>query len=149
PPAKRSPMMPDPTTAASRKAVPRASATARRATALLSGRLHGADKGAHELPLDLRRDRVNVDAFAAQELSGVFNVVDARRLYLDRLKARFCKLADVFAFLKRASNATDPQQHAFPNFGRHFSARHNVGGGETASWLQDAECFQQHAALVG
>jgi hypothetical protein len=53
----------------SRKAAPRASATARRATAFLFGWLQGADEGAHELPLDLRRDYVHIYAFAPQELS--------------------------------------------------------------------------------
>src|ERR1700677_4244984 len=58
PPASRSPMIPDPTTAANRKAVPRASATARRVTALLRDRFNRADKGAHEFVFHLRRDRV-------------------------------------------------------------------------------------------
>jgi hypothetical protein len=46
------PIMPDPTTAASRKAVAMASATARRATALLRGRFHGTNERAHKLPVD-------------------------------------------------------------------------------------------------
>src|ERR1700684_3419014 len=66
PPANRSPMMPDPTTAANRKAVPRSSATARRTTAFLRGRLHGANKGAHEFTIHLGRDRVYVNALAGE-----------------------------------------------------------------------------------
>src|SRR5580658_7116493 len=67
PSASRSPMMPEPTTAARRKAVPSASATARRTTTLLRGWLNSADKCAHEFVLHLRRDRVDIDAFAGQE----------------------------------------------------------------------------------
>src|SRR6185312_10233930 len=63
PPASRSPMIPEPITAASRNAVPRNSATARRATAVLGGWLHGTNERADEFVLDLRRDFVGVDAF--------------------------------------------------------------------------------------
>src|ERR1700728_3788670 len=91
PPLSRSPMIPEPTTAASRKAVPKASATTRRATALLRVRFHGADASAHELVFHLRRDRVHADAFACEKLSCIVDVVDAGRLNVDQVKPRLCE----------------------------------------------------------
>jgi hypothetical protein len=93
PAASRSPMMSEPTTAA-KNAVPRASATARRATALLCGRLHGTDKRAHEFPLNLRRDGVHVDAFTHEKLPRVFDVINAGRLNVDLLEAGFGELCE-------------------------------------------------------
>src|SRR5580698_7985707 len=84
PPARRSPMIPDPTTAARRNAVPRNSATARRpisivrfaASPRLCLRFDSANKRAHKLALYLRRDGVHINARTDQELSRILNVVD-------------------------------------------------------------------------
>ena len=64
PPANRSPMIPDPTTEASNRAVPTASATTRRPTSFLRARLRGAHKCAHELALHQGRDPIHVYAFS-------------------------------------------------------------------------------------
>src|SRR6202453_1035485 len=74
PAASRSPMMPDPTTAASKKAVPSISATARRATLLLgrgfTAGFDSSDESAHKFVSHLRRNRIHVDPFTCQELAG-------------------------------------------------------------------------------
>src|SRR5258708_5749642 len=64
PAASRSPMIPEPTTAISKNAVPRPSVAARRPTARLlrQCRFHRAYEGAHELFIDLGRDCVHIDA---------------------------------------------------------------------------------------
>src|ERR1700677_1522121 len=83
PPASLSPMMPDPMTAANRKAVPRASATARRATALLgrgfTAGFESSDKSTHEFVFHLRRNRIHVDPFTCKELARVLDAVYAGR----------------------------------------------------------------------
>src|ERR1700680_1474709 len=89
PPASRSPMMPEPTTAASRKAVPSASATARRATALLRSRFNRAGKTPPEFVFHLWRDTVHVDALARQELPRVLDAVNSGWLDIYGFKSGF------------------------------------------------------------
>ncbi len=45
---------------------------------------------AHELALDLRRDGINVNVLADEEIAGVLDAIDARRLHLDGTKAGLC-----------------------------------------------------------
>src|SRR6266852_5714126 len=93
PPARRSPMMPEPTTAASRKAVPSASLAARRSTAFLGGkRLHGADESAHKFPFDLESEGVGIDTFAGEKLPGVREAVNAGGLDIDAVETRLRQL---------------------------------------------------------
>ena len=47
-------------------------------------RLRRAHERAHELAVDLGRERVDVESFASEELARVFDVVDAGRLDADR-----------------------------------------------------------------
>src|SRR5580658_5270506 len=101
PPASRSPMMPDPMTAANRKAVPSPSATARRTTALLRSRFHGADESAHEFVLDQGRDGIHVDTFATQELARVLDAIDASGLDVDAVESGLSQLGRIFANLQR------------------------------------------------
>src|SRR5271166_3320381 len=79
PPAKRSAMMPEPTMAISRNAVPRASVAARRTTAslLCVGWFHGAEEGAEKLSVNLRRDRVDVDSLPGEKFPRVLGAIDA------------------------------------------------------------------------
>ena len=75
PPARRSPMMPEPTTVARRNAVPSASAVSFRTVVICSGaaagstarsrRLRCTNKRAHELALDLECDSIDVNSFCS------------------------------------------------------------------------------------
>src|SRR5258708_13683106 len=95
PAASHSPIMPEPTTAIRRKAVPRASAAACRTTACLlrSFRFHRAHKSAHELFIDLLRDRIHVNARRRKKLAGVRYPIDSRGFDLDLLKPACRELA--------------------------------------------------------
>jgi len=55
--------------------------------------------------LDLRRDRVDIDALAGQKLAGVFDIVDPSRLDPDRLESRGLELPAIVALVQRAGNA--------------------------------------------
>src|ERR1700690_2937491 len=96
PPDKRSPMIPEPTTAASNSAVPAVSETGLRAmvgTSSTGGnRLDGPNKCAEKLPVHLRGDRVYVNALTAEKCPGIRDPVDPRRLDTDLLESRRLQL---------------------------------------------------------
>ena len=69
---------------------------------------HGADEGAHEFSIDLRGDRVHVDALAGEKFARVFDAIDARGLDVDGLEASRCELRAVIVFFERAGDAADP-----------------------------------------
>src|SRR5260221_9573308 len=82
PPLRRSPIIPEPTTAASGRAVPIPSTASLRARLMDShgasargGRFRGANKGAHELPFHLGSDSVHIDPFSSEKRPSVFNAV--------------------------------------------------------------------------
>src|SRR5215468_3883733 len=143
PPARRSPITPEPITVASSNAVPTASATAPRA------RLARANERAHEHAIDLRRDRVGVDTGAGQEITGIFHSVDSCRLHVDSLEAGLGKLIAVLLLLERAGHAADPELDALANGRRHLAAHHDVGHGKATAGLEHAKGFGQHTILVG
>src|SRR5271165_6366534 len=74
-------------------------------------RLFGAHERAHELAVDERRDRVNVDPLAGKEFARVVDLVDAGRLDADRLEPGGGELHPVVVFVERAGDAADPEQH--------------------------------------
>src|SRR5579863_7766395 len=85
PPASRSAMIPDPTTAISRNAVPNASLAARRTTArlLCRFRFYGADKGAQEFAVHLGGECADVDALPGKKFTGIFGAIDASGFDVD------------------------------------------------------------------
>src|SRR5258708_28368921 len=107
PAASHSPIMPEPTTAIRRKAVPRASAAACRTTACLlrSFRFYPAHKSAHELFIDLLRDRIHVNARRRKKLTGVRDPIDSRGLDLSLLKPGCGQLASLFIFFHSSRDA--------------------------------------------
>jgi Cu2+-exporting ATPase len=117
---------PEPITAASRKAVPSASAIARRATTFLYSGFYGSNKRANELAFNLGSDRVGVDSGRGEKLPGVVDAVHASWFDIDRVEARLGKLCDVVVILQRSCNATYPQLHVAPNLLRHIPANHNI-----------------------
>src|SRR4051794_36618617 len=130
PPASRSPMMPDPTTAARSRAVPTSSdmralmlgAALRTAARFLRGRLGLA--GPHE---------------GARERAAV-SFVDPPGLQLDFGKARRPEFCGVLAFLEGPGDAADPELHVAANVLGHFTTDHDIGNGETAARLQHPKC---------
>ena len=67
--------------------------------------------------------------------------VHARGLDADVLEARRGELACIFRILERAGDAARPEQNLLADLLRHLAARDDIGDGETAAGLQDAECF--------
>src|SRR5580692_8957717 len=166
PPASRSAMIPEPTTAISRNAVPRASVTARWTTAGLRSEFWlseiwlreiwldefwfgGANEGAEKLAIDLWSQRVDVDSLLGEKFASVLGAIDARGLDFDLGEAGCCQLAAVVVFFQGSGDATDPGQHALADLGQNFAAGHDVGDGETAARLEHAEGFTQNFIFVG
>src|SRR5271155_2343375 len=98
PPDKRSPMIPEPTTAASKSAVPTASDTTRlaklirlsatrRSATRSGGGFLSADECAHEFAVYLRRNGVNVNALTAQKRTSVLDSVNSRGFDIDVLES--------------------------------------------------------------
>ena len=124
PPANRSPMMPEPTTAASRKAVPEGLSYSTPGHSTPCGFGFTARINAlMNLFFHLRRDRVHVDAFAGEKLSRILDAVDAGRLNVDQVKPGVRELADVFVFFQRARDTAHPHLHAVAHLRRHFASR--------------------------
>ena len=112
-------------------------------------RLHGAHEGAHDLAVDLGRDRVHVDVLAGEKFAGVFHAVDSGRLDLDVFESGLLKFVAVLGVFEGAGNAAYPEQDAAANLGGDLAARYHVGDGEPPAGLQDAERFAQNAVFVG
>src|SRR5919108_1094206 len=111
-------------------------------------RFDRAHERADELALDLRRDRIDVDAGARKELAGVFRAIDTRRLDTDRVEACLGELVAIFLLLERAGDAADPELDAAADRRRHLAAHDDVGPGESAARLQHAKRLGEHAVLV-
>src|SRR5579871_100113 len=116
---------------------------ARRAAAGL--RFNGADEGAHEFAVDLRRDFVDVDALTGEKLAGVFDAIDARGFEIDLIESDGPELGAIFVLLERTGDATDPGEHALANFGRHVTLGDHIGDGEAAAGFEHAESFGEDA----
>ncbi len=60
------------------------------------------------------------------------------------------ELAEIIIFFfECARDATDPEQNAFANFGKHFATRYDVGNSEAAAWLQHTKSFAEDRVFVG
>src|SRR3974390_2021886 len=127
---------------------PASAAASGSAAGLATSRLHGADERAHELAVDLSRHGVDVDALAGQEIVRVLHLVDAGGLDAGLLEAGGLQLRVVLVLLQRSGDAADPQQHVAPQLLGHWSPRHDVRNGETATGLQHPERFAQYLILV-
>src|SRR5262245_34029547 len=104
PPLRRSPIMPEPTTVARRRDVPSASAVSLRARVITfdslrtAGRLAASTgfrrthKRAHELAVDLRSNRVDVQSLAAEKSAGVVNAINTRGFHVNFLEAGSAEL---------------------------------------------------------
>src|SRR5580704_8898244 len=152
PPDKRSPMIPEPTTVASKSAVPTASDTSRRAKLVRSGTTRGSatgigggfpstDECAHELAVHLRRNGVNVDALAAQKRTSVLQPVNPCRFDVYVLESRCFEFRFVLVLFECSRNTANPKKDALTNVGQHFALRYDVRDGKTATGLEHSECF--------
>src|SRR6185295_13579541 len=111
-------------------------------------RLAGADEGAHELAIHLRRDGLGVDPGAGEKLARVLDSIDPGGLDLDALEAGAGELAPVLPFLERAGHAADPELHATPDPRGHLPPHHHVRHREVAAGTEDTEGLREHAILV-
>lgn len=75
----------------------------------------GADEGASDLPVQLGRDRREVDAGRFEELPGVLGAVDPRRLDGNVSEARSRELLPVLGLGKGPGHTSDPEQKVLPN----------------------------------
>src|SRR5580692_11439155 len=161
PPASRSAMIPEPTTAISRNAVPRASVTARWTTAGLRSEFWlreiwldefwfgGANEGAEKLAIDLWSQRVDVDSLPGEKFASVLGAIDARGLDFDLGEAGCCQLAAVVVFFQGSGDATDPGEDALADLGENLAAGHDIGNGETTARFQHTESLAQNFIFVG
>src|SRR5688572_4649907 len=101
--------------------VSRSRAAGRSAARCLGLGLPCADEGAGYAPLDGRRDGVDVESRVAQKAARVFHVVDPRRLDLDLVETGGLELRSVLRLGERASDASAPQLHRSPHFGRNLT----------------------------
>ena len=63
---------------------------------------------------------------SAQELAGIFELVDSRWLNGNLLKSRRGQFRDIFGVLQRTGDAAHPQFHVFPDLGRHVAFQFRV-----------------------
>src|SRR5271165_3021341 len=147
PPANLSPMIPEPTTAARRNAVPRPSATVRRervikrkqflgaATGRAAGRcgLARSNKGADKLVFHLSGQRIDVEAPSRQEGPRVFDAVNPGGLDIDIVKTGFGKFRHVFVIAQGTGNAAHPKLHVFLDFSRYVTPDNNIGYGKATA----------------
>src|ERR1041385_361940 len=122
------------------------SAAGRTATA---HRLGSANEGAHEFSVDLRCNRVHINALTAEESACIIDVVDPRGFNADILKACSGEFRSIVIFLEGAGNAADPQQNPFADFRMHRATRDYIRYGKTAAGLKDTESFAKNAILIG
>src|SRR5215469_6597644 len=148
PPASRSAMIPEPTTAASRNAVPRNSAAARRTTAGPPLRLGCSYERAEELVVYLRCDFVDVHAGLDEKLAGIFNVVDPRGLHGNLRETRLCKLGGVFIFFERTGDAAYPEQHALAYRFRNAAAHDHIGDCKPPAGFEHSKGFAENSVFV-
>jgi hypothetical protein len=127
--ANFSAMIPEPTTAARRKAVPRHSATTRRGRVIKEKEFLGAaaggaassrglgrsKKGADELAFHLSGQRTHVEAPHRQEAASVFDAVNPRGLDTDIFKTGSGKLCHVFVGAQGSGDTTYPKLHVLLN----------------------------------
>src|SRR6185437_3350733 len=139
---------PLPSTGAPAISAGNASVTACRHATRYSAGLNGADKGAHELAVDLLCHCVHVDALARQEFSCIGHAVDARRLDTGLLEASSPELGRVFILFQRAGDAADPQQHVAAQLFGHLSAGHHIGYRKSSAGLQYAKRLTDDLILV-
>src|SRR6202041_450400 len=112
-------------------------------------RFCGADEGAEEFAVHLRSDGVNVETLAGKKFAGVFDAINARGFNLGFRKSSVLEFAEIIVFFESARDASDPEENALANFGKHFAARHNVGDGEAAAWFQHAKSFAEDRIFIG
>src|SRR6266446_4960042 len=110
--------------------------------------LSGANKSADEFAVDERGDFFDVEAGGSEKFAGLFDFVNARGLDVHGFEASSIKLVSVFVLLEGAGDTADPELHALTNGSRHFTANDDVGNGEAAAGLQDAEGFAEDAILI-
>ena len=107
-------------------------------------RLGCADEGTHEFAIDRLGNGVDIETFAAEELPRIFDAIDSGWLNADGLEARSLQFRPLLVFFKRASDASDPQQHVATYLLRHRAPRHHVRHGKPTAGLQDPERLAQH-----
>src|SRR5579872_264719 len=114
PTARRSPIMPEPTTAASNDPVPNASAAMRPTVSYAAARgpatrgLRSTNEGAHEFALHLWSNRLHIHALPHQKGTRILDVVHAGRSDFDVGKTSFHEFAEVLIVRKRPRNAAGP-----------------------------------------
>ena len=106
-------------------------------------------KGAHELAVHLRRDRVHIDAFPRKNLPRVFGAIDPCRLNVNLLESRGCELAAIFVLVRARPPHSRPTEARSGGSPAHFAPGHNIGNRKAAARLQHAKGFPQYTVFVG
>src|ERR1700693_2675024 len=112
------------------------------------GGLHGANERAHELTVYLRRNGVNVNSFAGEEIAGVPDTKNTSRFHGDLLETRGRQLGSIFVFLQRPGNTAHPQEDILPDLRQHFAPGYYIGDGQPAAGPQHTEGLGQHLVFI-
>src|SRR5579859_2353302 len=123
-------------------------AASRAAAGFRVQRLHGADEGAHEFSVHLRRDRIRVNSLGGKNVARILGAVDAGRLDFDLLEAGRGQLVAILDIFESAGHAANPEENVFADFGRDFAAGYDVRYGKTAAGLQHAKRLAQNLVFV-
>ena len=108
----------------------------------------GAQEGADEFTVDERGDVLDVEAGGSEEFAGLFDFVNASGLDVHGFETGGIKLVAVFVLLEGASDAPDPEFHAFANVRGDFPADNDVGDGKAAPRFQHAKGFAEDAKAL-
>ncbi len=82
--------------------------------------VYGSDKRAHELAIDLRSERIDIEPLARKKFASVFDAINTRGLNIHLLETGAGEFVAIIVFIKRSGNAADPQQNALANFRLEF-----------------------------
>ena len=124
-------------------------AAGRAATGLSrTGWLHGANKGARELAVDLGGNNIHVESFSREDVACFFGAVNAR--WLNSMPSKPAAVnSHGSRFLVQGTSDVPTHRRMLCRIWGDLAARHHVRHGEPASRLQHAIGLAQHLVFIG
>src|SRR5215471_18606885 len=118
-------------------------AAGRRATSGFRRRFQGADESAREFAVDLRADGFRIKARRLKKFACVLDAVNTSGFDVDGCESGPDKFLAILVFFEPASDATDPELHAFANGGGSVAADHHIRYRQPPAGLKDAKGFTE------